>query len=102
MLLTRPESDEVLDDFYTRVRPGGPGWTRQRERTGIQPAQNLGKDVQRILAGLMILFGLMFGIGGFLLLRHGVMAGNLVAAFMGFVWLHRLGPPQIAPPRPAG
>src|SRR5690606_30011355 len=28
MLLTKPESDEKLDAFYTRVRPGGPGWRR--------------------------------------------------------------------------
>jgi Na+/proline symporter len=100
MLFTRPESDEVLDDFYTRVRPGGPGWKRQRQRTGVQPAQNMKKDIQRIMAGLMILFGLMFGIGGFLLLRYGVMTANLVVAVIGMIWLRRLGPPQIAPPAP--
>jgi SSS family solute:Na+ symporter len=100
MLATRPESDEVLDDFYTRVRPGGPGWERQRARTGIQPAQDLIRDVQRILAGLMILFGLMFAIGGFVLVRYGVMLANLVAAVIGYLWLRRLGPPEIAPPMP--
>ncbi len=100
MIFTRPESDEVLDDFYIRVRPGGPGWQRQRERTGVQPAQDMAKDIQRILAGLMILFGLMFGTGGFFLLRHGVMAGNLAAAAIGLLWLRRLGPPEIAPPAP--
>nr|NIP82856.1 sodium:proline symporter [Gemmatimonadota bacterium]NIQ58861.1 sodium:proline symporter [Gemmatimonadota bacterium]NIU79029.1 sodium:proline symporter [Gammaproteobacteria bacterium]NIX47769.1 sodium:proline symporter [Gemmatimonadota bacterium]NIY12127.1 sodium:proline symporter [Gemmatimonadota bacterium] len=100
MLFTRPESDEVLDEFYTRVRPGGPGWARQRERTGIQPAQNLARDAERIVAGLMILFGLMFAIGGFVLVRYGVMAVNFAVAAAGYLWLRRLGPPEIAPPMP--
>src|SRR5690606_20133157 len=47
MFFTKPESDEKLDAFYTRVRPGGPGWRRQRARTGLPPAQDLGKDLLR-------------------------------------------------------
>ena len=34
-LLTRPETDAVLDRFYRRVRPGGPGWRRVAERLGF-------------------------------------------------------------------
>src|SRR5439155_20101459 len=30
--LTPPEPDETLNAFYTRVRPGGPGWARVSER----------------------------------------------------------------------
>jgi Na+/proline symporter len=90
MLLTRPESDETLDRFYRRVRPGGPGWTRVRARTGLAPAQDLGQDIKRVAAGLMILFGLMFGVGGVVLLRPGVAALNLVTAFVGYRWLRRL------------
>ena len=100
MFSTRPERDDILDDFYTRVRPGGPGWRRQQERTGVQAAQRLGEDIKRIIAGLMILFGLMFGIGGVVLLRYGVAVGNLLIAAVGFVWLRRMGPPEIAPPAP--
>jgi Na+/proline symporter len=32
--LTRPETDAVLDDFYRRVRPGGPGWATVSRRLG--------------------------------------------------------------------
>jgi SSS family solute:Na+ symporter len=110
MLLTKPESDEKLDAFYTRVRPGGPGWRRQRERTGIAAAQDLGKDSQRVLAGLLILFGAMFTIGGLLLLRWYTMLAMLVVTVIGLVWLRALGPTEIAPamreapthPSPAG
>lgn len=100
MLLTKPESDGKLDSFYTRVRPGGPGWKRQRERTGIAPAQELGKDIQRVIAALMILFGLMFAVGGALLLRWGTTAAMATLALAGFAWLRGLGPSREAPPLP--
>jgi solute:Na+ symporter, SSS family len=91
MLLTRPETDEKLDAFYLRVRPGGPGWKRQRERTGAPPAQDLACDLQRVLAALMILFGLMFAVGGMVFLRWGVFGTNLAIAALGYLWLRHLG-----------
>jgi hypothetical protein len=97
MLLTKPESNEKLDEFYARVRPGGPGWRHQRERTGIPPAQDLGRDSLRIIAGMMVLFGLMFGVGGLVLLRWKTMIVMAVIAILGFVWLRILGPVEIAP-----
>lgn len=97
MLLTRPESDEKLDAFYRRVRPGGPGWRRQRERTGEPAAQDLPRDIQRVFAGVLILFGLMFAVGSVVLLRWGTLPGTLAATLAGFVWLRRLGPSVIAP-----
>ncbi|HEX2189783.1 MAG TPA: sodium:solute symporter family protein [Longimicrobiaceae bacterium] len=100
MLLTRPESDEKLDSFYLRVRPGGPGWRRQRERTGVLPVQDLGQDLLRVLAGLMLLFGTMFAIGSLLFLRWTSLAMMLVLALAGWLWLRRLGESVPAPPLP--
>ena len=100
MLLTRPEPDEKLDAFYIRVRPGGPGWRRQRERTGVQPAQDLGKDLLRVLAGLAFLFGTMFAIGALLLLRWGTLGMMSILALVGIFALRRLGRSQIAPAMP--
>jgi Na+/proline symporter len=93
LLLTKPESDEKLDDFYRRVRPGGPGWRRQRERTGLEPAQNLGRDLLRVLAAMMLLFGVMFFIGGLLFARWGVVAGTGISAIIGWLWLRALRTP---------
>jgi Na+/proline symporter len=100
MLLTKPESDEKLDAFYYRVRPGGPGWKRQRERTGAPPAQDLAKDLQRVCAGLFLLFGLMFGTGGLLFQRWGNAFIMLGMAVVGWLWLRALGPVESAPPMP--
>ncbi|MFW6078215.1 MAG: sodium:solute symporter family protein [Gemmatimonadota bacterium] len=100
MLLTKPEPDGKLDDFYRRVRPGGPGWRRQRDRTGVPAAEDLGRDLVRVVAALMILFGAMFAIGGALLLRWPVFAAMTVLALAGGIWLRALGRPESAPPLP--
>jgi solute:Na+ symporter, SSS family len=83
MLLTKPESDSKLDDFYRRVRPGGPGWKRQRERTGLASDQNLGRDLLRVLAGLFLLFGLLFGVGGVVLLKPATALSMGLLAMIG-------------------
>jgi hypothetical protein len=98
MLLTRPETDERLDTFYRRVRPGGPGWKRQRERTGMAPIQDLGRDLLRVCAALMILFGLLFGTGGFLFGRWVHAAVMATITLVGYLWLRRLRAPLRAAP----
>ncbi|MBW3656253.1 MAG: Na+:solute symporter [Gemmatimonadetes bacterium] len=100
MLLTRPEPDEKLDAFYARVRPGGPGWRRQRERTGLEPAQDLGRDLLRVVAGLLLLFGSMFSLGGALFLRWNVFAIAGSVAVAGLLWLRALGSGPAVPPLP--
>ncbi len=90
MLLTPPETDETLDAFYIKVRPGGPGWKRQRSRTGLMPAQNLTLDIQKVLASLLLLFGAMFTVGGFLLFQTLTGWVSLVMAVVGGYWLRQL------------
>ena len=102
MQLTPPESDETLDAFYRRVRPGGPGWNRQRSRTGIPSQQNLIQDLQRVLAALSLLFGAMFAVGGFLLLQPLTGWLSLILAVVGGSWLKHLSKRRLTPimPRP--
>jgi Na+/proline symporter len=63
MLLTAPEAEETLERFYRRTRPGGPGWRRQREATGLAPLQDLGADLRSGVAAIVLLISLMLGIG---------------------------------------
>jgi Na+/proline symporter len=90
MLLTAPESDATLDAFYTKVRPGGPGWGRQRQRTGIWPAQALRLDLLKALAALLLLLGSMLGVGGFLLYQPLTGWFWLIVAVIGWFWLRQL------------
>ena len=96
MYATPPESDAVLDSFYRKVRPGGPGWKRQRERTGLPGAHSLAFDLKRILAALCVLFGLMFGVGAALLLRWTVAVSMVLLAALGTGWLLRLRASRLA------
>ncbi|MBE9136330.1 Na+:solute symporter [Nodosilinea sp. LEGE 07088] len=100
MVLTPPETDQTLDTFYRKVRPGGPGWERQRQRTGLWPAQNLGRDLAKALAALFLLLGAMLGVGGFLLYQPLTGWFWLLVAVAGWVSLRRLGKAVLPMPRP--
>lgn len=98
MLATPPESDDTLDTFYTKVLPGGPGWERQRQRTGLWPAQSLSYDLLKALAALLLLLGAMLGVGGFLLYQPLTGWVWLIVAVGGGWWLRRLGKSTPASP----
>lgn len=101
MYLTPPETEETLDAFYRRVRPSGWGWQRQRQRTGLPSAQDLSKDILCVLAAILLLFGTMFAIGGFLLLQPLTGWVSLVLAVLGGWGLCQLNKKQVLPmPRP--
>jgi solute:Na+ symporter, SSS family len=100
MVLTPPESDETLDRFYRKVLPGGPGWARQRQRTGLWPAQSLRHDLLKALAALLLLLGAMLGVGGFLLFQPLTGWFWLIIAVLGWVWLRQLGKTVNSQPGP--
>lgn len=97
MYLTPPEPDDILNSFYSHVRPGGPGWRRQQAATGLLPRQNLGLDVQRVIAATLLLFGIMFAMGGFLLLQSAVGWLSLILAVGGGFWLRQLNKRPLFP-----
>jgi Na+/proline symporter len=90
LLVTPPERKETLEDFYRRVRPGGPGWKAQRAATGLFPEQSLALVVMQSAAAIMIIYGLMFAVGGALLLKWWVMFAMVALAGVGWMWLRRL------------
>jgi Na+/proline symporter len=90
MLLTRPESEETLTEFYRRTRPGGPGWNRQRQATGLEPLQELGADLRSGATAIVLLFSLMFGVGWLVLGVWGKAAAALLAAAAALLVLRRV------------
>lgn len=101
MLVTPQESNTTLEEFYRRSLPGGPGWQRQRAATGLAPAQNLAKDLQKVLASILLLFGALLGTGGFLLLKPNIGWIFLIIAVLSGMWLRQLNKLKILPmPRP--
>ncbi len=86
LLLTPPESEEVLCRFVEKVRPPGPGWKRWRVRFGIEPVEPLNQLMWRFLLSSLVLFGALLGIGAFLLHQQvGGWIGLIVAVGCGML-----------------
>ena len=90
MWLTRPEDEETLLTFYRRVRPGGPGWRAIRGAAGLEPDLPLGVSLRRAGAATLLLFGVMFALGGALLLEPRTFVPSALVAAAGSVALLRL------------
>ncbi|MCH7750292.1 MAG: Na+:solute symporter, partial [Acidobacteria bacterium] len=54
--LTPPESDQTLVSFYTRVRPGGPGWARVAAAAGAPPPEPIRGQLLDWVAGVALVY----------------------------------------------
>ena len=67
-LCTAPETPAVLDRFYRRVRPGGPGWRPVSRRLGFGNDRIPGGALSWVnwVAGVVTVYTALFGVGAFL------------------------------------
>ena len=88
---TAPEPDQVLESFYRRVRPGGPGWRRVSERLGYGREAIPGGALawSNWVAGVVAVYSSLFGIGRLLFGDLGVGLGMLALAAVAFAWIAR-------------
>lgn len=64
MFLTPPEDPRVLEAFYRKVRPGGPGWKPIARRvTDVHADRNLGMSILAALLGGMMVYLTLPAIG---------------------------------------
>ena len=89
--LTRPEPAERLDAFYRRVKPAGPGWRPVARRVGGPAPEGLGRAALAWLAGCLLLYGVLFGVGSGLFGTPGSALGWLLIAGGAGLWLYREG-----------
>jgi hypothetical protein len=86
---TQPEPDRVLEAFYRRVRPGGPGWVRVSERAGFGRESIPGGALAwtNWIAGIVAVYSTLFGIGKLVLgnLLEGLLM--LAIAVVAFGWI---------------
>jgi Na+/proline symporter len=85
MFLTSPEPAAVLDSFYARARPGGPGWRAVRARVGLEPSSALGRDLAEAGATLAMVLGGMLAIGGVVVGSIGWTVGATLAVLAGWI-----------------
>jgi len=100
---TKPESDTVLEAFYRRVRPGGPGWATISERLGFgrEPIPGGAWAWTNWLAGLIAVYGTLFGIGKLIFGELGNGAVLLIIAAFAFAWIARSFRSEPTPPAAA-
>ena len=89
--LTSPEPDAVLDAFYRRVRPGGPGWRRVAERLGYGRESIPGGALAwtNWIAGIVAVYTTLFGLGKLVFGQLGMGLGLLAVAVVAFAWIAR-------------
>jgi hypothetical protein len=104
-LLTPPEPPAVLEAFYRRVRPGGPGWARVSQRIGLgrEPIPGGALAWTNWIAGIIAVYSALFGIGKIVFGEIGTGVTLLVIAVFAFAWIARsfrneVPPPAIAQP----
>jgi SSS family solute:Na+ symporter len=88
---TQPEPDRVLESFYRRVRPGGPGWATVSTRAGFGRESIPGGALAwtNWIAGIVAVYSTLFGIGKLVLgdVAQGLVM--LVIAVAAFSWIAR-------------
>ncbi len=90
-LLTQPETNAVLDRFYRRVRPGGPGWAAVSTRNGFGREEIAGGSLAftNWLAGVVAVYTTLFGLGKLVFGEIGLGLGLLAVAAVAFAWIAR-------------
>src|SRR4051812_44381835 len=66
-IATGPEPEIHLIAFYRRVRPGGPGWGPIARLAGGLPPERIGGLVVDWIAGWVLVYAILFGIGSLVL-----------------------------------
>jgi solute:Na+ symporter, SSS family len=87
--LTPPEPDERLVAFYSRVRPGGPGWTRVAALAGLPRPEPIAGLLVDWVAGWVLIYAALFGIGALLLTSVVASLPYLVVAAVAVTVINR-------------
>jgi len=98
--LTPAEDNAVLDSFYRRVRPGGRGWRAVSERLGFgqEPIPGGALAWTNWIAGIVAVYGSLFGVGKIIFGDIGAGVILLVIALLAFAWIARSFRSEPSPP----
>jgi SSS family solute:Na+ symporter len=81
-LLTRPESEQRLIEFYRLVRPAGPGWGPIPAKAGVGPSpDSISTQLLGWVLGCAFVYATLFGAGS------ALYGHTLQVIVWGFVWV---------------
>ncbi|RZS93428.1 sodium:solute symporter family protein [Aquimarina brevivitae] len=70
--ITKPETEDVLTNFYAKTQPGGPGWKKIIEKTKQKGILNttekwsVPSGILAMLVGCVLIYGVLFATGYFI------------------------------------
>ena len=98
--LTKPEPVSVLESFYERVRPGGPGWLAVSTKLGYgrEPIPGGALAWTNWLAGIVAVYATLFGVGKILFGEAAPGLVMLIIAVLAFAWIARSFRSEQPPP----
>jgi solute:Na+ symporter, SSS family len=101
--MTAPEPAPVLERFYQKVRPGGPGWAAVSARLGYgrEPIPGGALQWTNWLAGVAAVYSSLFGIGRLVFGDWAQGLGLLAVAAVAFAWIARSFREEHSLPAPA-
>ncbi|MGI9552071.1 MAG: sodium:solute symporter family protein [Aurantibacter sp.] len=90
---TKPESKEVLQSFYKKIQPGGPGWSKvvdeaKEDNIEIDNGEkwSVPSGITAMLLGVVLVYSMMFATGYWIYGRTtSALILTLVAAISGFL-----------------
>jgi solute:Na+ symporter, SSS family len=96
---TAPEPPAVLEAFYRRVRPGGPGWAQVSQRLGFgrEPIPGGALAWTNWIAGIVAVYATLFGIGKLVFAETATGIVMLLIAVAAFYWISRSFRGEIPP-----
>jgi hypothetical protein len=86
---TVPDSETHLVAFYRRVRPDGPGWRPIAARAGGPPPAPLGGLLVDWIAGCVLVYAILFGLGAFVFGEAGAALACMAIAAAATVVIYR-------------
>ena len=97
--LAPPTDRQTLIDFYRKVHPAGPGWTKIRAESGINEETSKGDNIPLAmvgwLCGCILIWSALFTVGSFLygritnaviLLVAAIISGSLLLLVINKLW----------------
>jgi Na+/proline symporter len=102
--LTAPEPPQVLEAFYRRVRPGGPGWAQVSDRLGYgrEPIPGGSLAWTNWIAGIVAVYATLFGIGKIIFGETGAGLAMFAIGIVAFAWIARSFRVESNPPSNEG
>jgi solute:Na+ symporter, SSS family len=89
--ITKPVDMEKLESFYGRVKPGGPGWKKVREKCGRidDNAEPLSRLLVNWLMGIVLVYAALFSIGKLIFKSYTqgfILLAVTVVLFVSLAW----------------